>query len=218
MNIPVPLKINQLAIDMGSRKLFAGVNLDLQSGEFVSIMGENGVGKTTLLEAILGFRKPSSGEVLFWGQRLNQTNPTSLYSKLAFVTSYPERYPWGATVKDLLATLESAHSTWNQALAQKLIDGFKLKDSQPLSEMSLGETTKVRLVKALAFEPELLILDELTANLSTDSKKAVLDVLIDLFSQKKMSVLYVCHSMEEAVSLSDRVLVLTDQGLLTRSL
>ena len=152
----------------------------------------------------------------FWGQRLNAETSAALYRRMAWVTSSPERYPAGATMRDLLRTLELVYPTWNRALASELLAGFKIRVDQNISALSLGENTKVRLIKALGFEPELLLLDELTANLSPDSKDAVIAVLLDLFARKKMAVLYVCHSTSEAMSLSDRIFDLGSEGLWER--
>lgn len=216
MENQIPLEITDLSIHAGKRQLFSKVNLAIQPGEFVSLMGENGVGKTTLLETLLGYRQPTSGNISFWGMNLNDTSSAHLLSRIGYVTSTPERYPLGSTISDLFQSLEVIYPTWNHELSQFLLEGFKLRANQSLNGMSLGENTKVRLIKALAFEPDLLLLDELTANLSPNSRKTMLSALFDLFNKKKVAVLYVCHSPEESVSLSDRIVVLSAQGLKER--
>lgn len=212
----IPLSIRNLSIGIGKRQVLSDVNLELHAGEFVSLMGENGVGKTLLLETILGYRKPLKGEIHLWGQPLASSDPTWLHARTAFVSASPEIYPAGAKVGDLLDSLSMSQPAWNRELAQSLLDGFRLNASQPLNGMSLGEGAKVRLLKALAIEPELLLLDELTANLSSEAKNTAVSVLIDIFSRKPMAVLYICHSQDEAFNLSDRVLTLEATGIFER--
>ncbi len=217
MDVQNPLQIRGLSVRHGKTQLLSNINLDVHAGEFVSLMGENGAGKTTLLHAILGYERIDTGQILLWGEKLGDADPVRLYSRTAFVTSSPEIYPTGATIGDLIRSLPLLYPKWNQALARSLLEGFKLRESQALNRMSLGEGTKVRLLKALSIEPELLLLDELTANLSPDSKNVVTSVLIDLFARKMMAVLYICHSADEALSLSDRVLSLDQTGICERS-
>ena len=97
-----------------------------------------------------------------------------------------------------------------------LVQRFQLDGSKTLTSLSLGEQSKIKLIKALAFKPDLLVLDELTANLSPDSKQVILQELLDQFSLRTMSVLYVSHSNEEAMRLSDAVYQLTANGLISR--
>ena len=130
--------------------------------------------------------------------------------------SYRETYPPFLTVADFLLALRSLYPKWDTTLEAHLINRFNLDISKRLNHLSLGESSKVKLLKALAFRPELLILDELTANLSDESKKTILAVLIDLFSETDIAVLYISHSREEAVKLSDRILSLTPSGLTER--
>lgn len=212
----IPLSVTDLCFQIGKERRLSQVNFDVHEREFISLMGENGVGKTTLIEALLGYQKIDSGKVLFWGQKLERVDPNWFFSRVAFVPSRPERYPSGATVRDLIASVEFIYPTWNQELSRQLLKEFKIQETQVLNSMSLGESSKVRLIKALAFEPEILLLDELTANLSPKSKDAVTAILIDLFATKNMAIVYVCHSLTEALSLSDRVLILESTGLSER--
>ncbi|MES2964014.1 MAG: hypothetical protein V4760_08990, partial [Bdellovibrionota bacterium] len=105
------------------------------------------------------------------------------------------------------------YSKWNHELFSKLASEFNLDLKSRIGTLSSGEASKFRLLKAVSFEPKLLILDELTANLSPQSKEAITRLLLDRFSSGEMSVLYVCHSTDEALRLSDRVLTLTKNGL-----
>ncbi|MFZ9596647.1 MAG: ATP-binding cassette domain-containing protein [Bdellovibrionia bacterium] len=201
-----PLTIHQLNLKSGNQELCRNFSLEVGPHQLISLMGENGVGKTSLLEAICGVRKIEGGEVLFWDRPLADYDSFEIFSKVGWVTSAPESYPLGLKVSELFQFLSQIHRNWNSKLAHGLCESFRLVPEKKLAHLSLGEHSKVRLIKAMAFEPELLLLDELTANLSPDSKDAVLSALLDLFNRTEMSVLYVCHSKEEAIRLSDRVI------------
>lgn len=216
MNNLLPLSIEGLSLSLGQTVLFSELSLKLQPHQFVSIMGENGVGKTSFLEAILGIRKFQKGRVLFWNRPIQEIDRAELYSKVGWVTSEVEAYPFGSKVMELFDFFKTTFPNWNHQLAQNLCESFKLSTKKKLSNLSLGENSKVRLIKAISFEPKILLLDELTANLSPESKDAVLSVLINVFSRTDMSVIYICHLNEEAVRLSDLVFELNSSGLIQK--
>lgn len=213
MKNQVPLSIEGLSVTEGRRPLICDLSFQVGAHQFVSLMGENGVGKTCLLEAICGVRKFIGGKVHYWGKPIQKYDSSEFYSKVSWVTSTPESYPAGSKIFELFDFVKSIYPHWNDKFARALCEQFKLSPQKKLSELSLGEHSKIRLVKAISFEPKLLLLDELTANLSPHSKSAVLSALMDLFSRTEMSILYVCHAKEEAVRLSDRILELTPVGL-----
>lgn len=212
MSLTMPLTIENLGLVVEGKSIFACLHLEVKTSQFISIMGENGVGKTCLLEAIVGSRKISKGKILYWGKPKNEYDQVEFFSNIAWVSSSPEAYPLGARVFDLVDFLRRRYPTWNDSIAHNLCEKFKLSPTKKLSELSLGEHSKMRLIKAICFEPKLLLLDELTANLSPDSKSAVLSALMDVFSRTEMSVLYVCHSKEEANRFSDQIFELTESG------
>ena len=216
MKTELPLAIENVTIHIGGKPLLQNLNLQLQPRQFISLMGENGIGKTCLLETIGGIRKPAQGKILFWGEQMSSHPRQDFYNKVGWVTSTPESYPWGTRVCELFDLMKLIYPRWNQNLALEFGDQFKLSPTKRLADLSLGEQSKVRLLKAISFEPKLLLLDELTANLSPPSKDAVLSVIIDLFSRLEMSILYVCHTQEEAMRLSDRIYELTATAILEK--
>ena len=212
----LPLKVENLSMSF-SKPLFTGISLELQKGEFVTLMGENGTGKTVFLECLMGVRSPSTGNILFWQQQHRGKARGDINRKTGWVCSQGENFPPLMKIGRLLKWTSTIYPSWDESLCQRLLQNFQLDPEKRLSNLSMGESSKVRLIKALAFKPELLILDELTANLSEPSKDAVLSILLELFHDQNMSVLYISHSTEEAIKLSDRVLDFTSQGLEARS-
>ena len=166
-----------------------------------------------MLEAVVGVRRIASGKILYWGKPRHEYDRSEFFSNIAWVAASPEAYPSGCKVFELLEFMRIQYEQWNGKVADALCENFKLPLDKRLSELSLGEHSKIRLIKAISFEPKLLLLDELTANLSPESKAAVLSALIDVFSRTEMSVIYICHAKEEANRLSDKILELTETGL-----
>ncbi|MCJ8277451.1 MAG: ABC transporter ATP-binding protein [Bdellovibrionales bacterium] len=207
-----PLELKDLSI--GYRKpLCQNINLTLKEGKFVTIMGENGCGKTTLIDTIMGLKKLKSGSITFWGSPHDSPHNQKYDKKIAWVISQQEKYSALLRIKDLLKTMSMAHENWDDDLCAELLEKFELDPKKRLKTLSLGEHSKVRLLKALASQPKLLILDELTANLSPKSKKVLTECIINLFVKNKMAVLYVSHFEDEALRLSDEVYELSATGL-----
>lgn len=199
------------------RLFLKDVTLSVSPGEFVTLMGENGSGKTTIVELLMGLRNPRAGEILFWGERPGLMNRGEINKRVGWVISGRESYPLRTSILSLFEAISPFYPTWDWDLTKQLAEEFQLDLSKRLSTLSLGEQSKVKLIKALAFHPKLLVLDELTANLSPKSKGSILRTLLSLFAEGDMGVLYISHSNEEAQKLSDRVLLIEDGCVLNTS-
>lgn len=160
--------------------------------------------------------KPVKGRISFFGSEFKGESRRALNNQIGWVLSHREDYPIGLTVGRFLDLHAACRQNWDSQFVEELLTKFQLDIGKKLTSLSLGEQSKVKLVKALAFKPEVLVLDELTANLSPDSKQSIIDALIERFSAGAMSVLYVSHSNDEALRLSDRVFLLTPNGLVSR--
>jgi ABC-2 type transport system ATP-binding protein len=208
----LPLYLKNISV--GYRNpLASDINLEIAPREFVTVMGENGFGKTTLVDCLMGLSSPLSGDIRFWGRLYSGQFRHEINQRVGWVISQKENYPLFSTVDVFLKRIAPLYTTWNWDFCHRLCKAFELDTRKKLFHLSMGEHSKVRLVKALSFEPSLIVLDELTANLSPSSKESLLAALLDLFSSKKMSVLYVSHSNEEAVKLSDRIFEMKADGL-----
>jgi ABC-2 type transport system ATP-binding protein len=206
------LKIENLTIGY-RRPLVENINLVVKRRQFVTIMGENGCGKSTLIETLLGTLQPLAGRIAFEAGLSLHTDRHAIFEKVGVVVSGKEQYPLGLQVQSLFEILASTYKSWNHQFCSDLIRDFKLDTTKKLRHLSLGEHSKVRLIKALSFEPNLLIVDELTANLSPSSKDSLVTAVLDLFDRKNMSILYISHSNEEAIKLSDCIYALESSGL-----
>jgi len=185
-----------------------GVDLTVSQGEFVSIVGPSGCGKTTFLNAIDGLIPIASGSLV-----LNDREITAPGPDRAMVFQQPSLLPWRTVMGNVIYGLEMQHRAGRESreIAKRLIDlvglgGFA--ESWP-SELSGGMQQRVNLARALATDPELLLLDEPFASLDAQTRETMQQELTRIWGETRKTAIFITHDIAEAVYLADRVIVLT---------
>lgn len=182
------------------------VSLDIRSGEFVTIVGLSGCGKSTFLSAVAGLVRPTSGAI-----RLNGVPVTGPGPERAVVFQKSSLLPWRTVLKNITYGLELNGVGKAESLrrARQVVDLVRLKGFEHYypSALSGGMQQRVNLARALVCEPELLLLDEPFAALDAITREVMQNELLSLWEQTKKTVLMVTHQIDEAVLLSDRVVV-----------
>jgi len=183
-------------------------NIEVNKGEFVSIVGPSGCGKSTFLNMLLGLIKPGSGEM-----RINGTPITGPGQERAMVFQEFGLLPW-RTVQanvELGLELKGIPSAERAARGSELIKlvGLNGFERHYPHELSGGMKQRVGLARALATEPEVLLMDEPFAALDAQTRDLMQMELLQIWERTKKTVLFVTHSIEEAAYLSDRVIVMT---------
>jgi NitT/TauT family transport system ATP-binding protein len=185
----------------------ADISLSVRAGEFVSIVGASGCGKTTLLRMLDGLLKPTSGTIVIDGHPV--TGPGS--STVAFVFQQDRLLPWRGVDRNTLLGPEIQHHETSgvRALANSLIElvGLRGFEKHYPHELSGGMRQRVNLARALAVEPEVLLMDEPFASLDAQTREIMQTELLRIWRETKKTVLFVTHQIDEAVF--DRVFVLT---------
>jgi NitT/TauT family transport system ATP-binding protein len=183
-----------------------GVNLTIQEGEFVSIVGPSGCGKTTFLSIVDGLLRPTSGEIIVDGRVVATPGPDR-----AVVFQDASLLPWRTVLGNVMYGLECQRRTGREARERALhfidmvgLSGFE--QSYP-HELSGGMQQRVNLARALVMDPELLLMDEPFAALDAQTREAMQEELIEITLKAKKTVLFITHQIDEAVYLSDRVIV-----------
>lgn len=197
------------------------INLKINKGEFIGLIGHTGSGKSTLIQHMNGLIKATSGKIYYNGEDIydKNYNMRTLRSKVGLVFQYPEHQLFETTVfKDVnygpknlgLDKLEADLRTYE---AIKMVGiGEELLDASPF-ELSGGQKRRVAIAGILAMKPEVLILDEPTAGLDPRGRDEILDQIAKLHKESNITIILVTHSMEDVAKYVDRILVM-DHGKL----
>ncbi len=215
------LEVRALAKRHGASWVFQGVDLDVAAGEFVAILGESGVGKSTLLNCLAGLDSIEAGTVRIHGSALSDLDDDGLArfrrANLGFVFQAFHVLPHLSVAQNTalplmllggLSVAEQAHRV-NEALDAVGLSGFGARLPQTLSG---GQLQRVAIARALVHRPRLLLADEPTGNLDPGTAEKVMDVLVDQVRRRHAACVLVTHS-RSAAARADRVLELTATGI-----
>ena len=200
----------------GEKVALHDVNIKIEQGEMIGLIGHTGSGKSTLIQHLNGLLKPSSGAVFYDGKDINDSDfsKKKLRSKVGLVFQYPEYQLFESTVIDDVKFgpknigMDSLKIDMNSFEALKQVGiGEDLLDVSPL-ELSGGQKRRVAIAGVLAMEPEVLILDEPTAGLDPSGRYEILDLVAKLHKERKLTVILVSHSMEDVARYVERLIVM----------
>lgn len=202
------------------RVVLRGITLDLDAGQYVAIMGESGVGKSTLLNLIAGLDLPDEGEIVLDGRPFSGMSDDMLTrlrrEKMGFVFQAFHVLPYLSVEQNVALPLQllgvDAAAVAQRAHAMLTAVGLEAHASSAPRELSGGELQRVAIARALVHEPKLVLADEPTGNLDSDSADQVLALLRDQIKHRNSAGILVTHSHHAAAS-ADRVLVLSADGL-----
>ena len=194
------------------------VNVNIDKGEFIGIIGHTGSGKSTLIQHFNGLMKPTAGQVYFNGEDIwnEGYNLKELRSNVGLVFQYPEHQLFEVDVltdvcfgpKNLGFSKEEAEEKARQALLQVGVKE-ELFTKSPF-ELSGGQKRRVAIAGVLAMDPQVLILDEPTAGLDPKGRDEILDQIKYLHEERGITILLVSHSMEDVARYADRLIVIND--------
>ena len=186
----------------------AGVSLSVGAGEFVSVVGPTGCGKSTLLNVGAGLLPPSTGSVSVFGQPLQGIN-----ARAGYMFQAESLMPWRTALGNVMAGLEfrGTPATEARALADDWLRRVGLAafgDRYP-HQMSGGMRKRASLAQTLVLDPDIILMDEPFSALDIQTRQLMENELLDLWQRKKKAVLFITHDLDEAIALSDRVVVLS---------
>ena len=206
--VPVPISVQGVSKAFGAVQALVDIHLSVQAGEFLSLIGPSGCGKTTLLKTIAGLVPADSGRVL-----VGDRTVTGPGRECSVVFQDFALLPWATVQKNvefgLLLRGASAHERAEVALRSIGKVGLAGFEQAYPSQLSGGMQQRVGLARALAVSPQVLLMDEPFASIDEQTRRLFQDDLLSLWSEERKTVVLVTHSMEEAIYLSDRVVVLS---------
>ncbi|GLV48796.1 ABC transporter permease [Thermus sp. LT1-2-5] len=201
------LEFRQVAVAFGDYVAVEGVTLRLAPGEFVSLVGPTGCGKSTLLNVAAGLLSPSQGEVLLEGKPLKGLNPMAGY-----LFQQDAILPWKTALDNVALPLVFRGLPWPEARrrARAWLEkvGLGRFPHHFPHQLSGGMRKRVGLAQVLIAGPRLLLMDEPFSALDVQTRQLMENELLRLWQEDRKTVLFVTHDLEEAIALSDRVVVL----------
>jgi len=213
---PVPQSISVRSLTKsyssgtGELTILEDVSFDIEESEFVAIVGPSGCGKTSLLECIAGIEPYDAGEIYAGGRQLSGPSPD-----IAMVFQDFVLLPWKTVLENVAVghRIQTGGGASSEAVAREWVQTVGLsgfEDSYP-AELSGGMKQRVGLARALAVDPEVLLLDEPFGALDAQTKDRLQTELLQLWDDEQKTVLFVTHDINEAVYLADRVFVMSEK-------
>ncbi len=184
--------------------------LQIKEKEFISIIGHSGCGKSTLLTMIAGLNEITKGRILLEANKIDGAGPDR-----AVVFQSPSLFPWMTALENVMLGVKQvfAHATKKQRedICKYYLDKVGLSDSfhQKAKSLSQGMQQRVGIARAFALKPKVLLLDEPFGMLDSMTRVELQDVLIDVWAKEKITAVMVTHDVDEAIFLSDRVIMMT---------
>ncbi len=205
------VEVKNIKKNYGKNEAVKGISFNIKEDEILGLLGPNGSGKTTTIGMLLGLLKPTSGEILINGQKL-EGNRIEILEQINFISPYIE-LPKKLTVKQNLTVYGKLYKINNineriEFLSEKLRLGELLNSIT--GELSSGQKNRVSLAKALINQPKVLLLDEPTASLDPEVGDFVRSFLEDYKKEKKISILLASHNMNEVTRLCKSILMMKD--------
>lgn len=203
-------------------KVCDGMNFELKRGELVALLGPNGTGKSTLLRTLSSSLQPLSGNVFYSGRLLKNISQRDLSRKISVVLT-DHTQAGGLTVSELVSLGRQPYTGFFGRLKARdlrLVDeainsvGLSFKSNSYMAELSDGERQKAMIAKALVQETDVLLLDEPAAFLDVASKLELMALLRQIAVERNCAVLFSSHDVEQALTLSDRLWLMSRDGLL----
>ena len=194
----------------GETKALSDISFALTSGEFTAVVGPSGCGKSTLLSLIAGLMKPESGEIFLNGEPLTENS-----SKIGYMLQHDHLFEWRTVYRNVILGLEirGTLTAESKKKAESLLEQYGLlpfAHARP-SELSGGMRQRAALIRTLILEPGLLLLDEPFSALDYQTRLAVSDDIGQIIRRSGKTALLVTHGLSEAVSISDRVIILSER-------
>ena len=186
------------------------IDLDIRRGEFFGVVGPSGCGKSTLLKAVGGYMTPVEGEIRLKGQKVTKPGP----DRMMVFQEFDQLLPWKTVKENVMFALTASGRLNGKAADEKAreyinkVNLTKFADSFPHT-LSGGMKQRVAIARGMAMEPDILLMDEPFAALDALTRRTCQDELLQLWNETKFTVLFVTHSIAEAIKIGNRILLLS---------
>lgn len=210
------IQINNLTIKTNTQTIISNLSFDVQPNEILTINGPSGSGKSTVLKYLAQLQSPAlttSGDYLFKGKNVEDIDPIELRQKVSYCFQAPTLF--GETVRDNLQfSYDIRDMDFDEELAKDLLSHVQLPKSyldKDITTLSGGEKQRVALIRNVQFRPDILLLDEITSALDSDTRKIIWEWLNQYRKENNVTVIIVSHIKKEQ-QLADRIITLDKIG------
>lgn len=193
------LEVKKLSYTVADKEILKDISFKVEKGDFLTIKGLSGGGKSTLLKIIASIISPSAGEIFYKGKSLNDYNLIDYRKEVSY--SFQNAALFGTTVEDnLVFPYEIRNQPFDRKKAVALLNKVMLSESylnQKITDLSGGEKQRIALIRNVLFMPEVLLLDEVTSALDAENRKVIKDAILRLNKEDHITVLWVTHNADE---------------------
>jgi ABC-2 type transport system ATP-binding protein len=197
------IDVSELTRRFGDKTALASVSLSLPRGAVYGLVGANGAGKTTLIKHLLGLLRAESGSVRVFGHD-PVANPVAVLSRIGYLSEENDLPGW-MRVDELIRYSRAFYPAWDDAYAEELRRTFALDSATKIKNLSKGQKARAGLLIALAYRPELLVLDEPSSGLDPIVRRDILGAVLRTIAGEGRTVLFSSHLLDEVEQVADHV-------------
>ena len=202
------INVSELTKRFGRKAALASVSLSLPRGAVYGLVGANGAGKTTLIKHILGLLRAESGSVRVFGLD-PVADPVGVLSRIGYLSEENDLPGW-MRVDELIRYSRAFYPAWDDGYAEELRQGFALDPAAKIKTLSKGQKARAGLLIALAYRPELLVLDEPSSGLDPIVRRDILGAVLRTIAGEGRTVLFSSHLLDEVERVADHVTMISD--------
>jgi ABC-2 type transport system ATP-binding protein len=206
------IRVERLTRRYGAKLALNDVSLSLQKGKVLGLVGENGAGKTTLIKHILGLLTAQQGQVRVFGLDPVE-NPVSVLGNIGYLAEEDGLPSW-MRVHELQRYFQGFYPNWDQTYAEGLREQFRIDRRAKIGQLSKGQRARVGLMAALAYRPDLLLLDEPSSGLDPIVRREILTSIVRAVASENRTVLFSSHLLSEIEMVADEVAMIRDGEIL----
>lgn len=203
------IEVKEITKKFGRKKVLKGASFTANKGEITCLIGVNGVGKTTILNAIMALTPINSGEILIDGQKVTKDS----FEKITFIPDAITMLPQ-MKIEEAMQFMKDFYKCWNQKRAEEMLDFFRLKKTDRISDLSKGNTAKVNLLLGLALDVDYVLMDEPFSGIDIFSREQIAEVFTTHLIEDR-GVIITTHEINDIEHLIDKA-VLLDEGVIIK--
>ena len=188
---PPVLRVHGLEKSFKQRQVLKALDWSIPAGRVIGLLGRNGAGKTTLLRCVLGLSPVDGGDIELFGQPMIEPGGERMH-RIGFVPQTFDLFPW-MKVRAYLDFTAAFYARWNVGMVDRLLSDWELDPKQKIGELSQGQRQKLAIVRAIAPDPDLLVLDEPVASLDPQARRAFMSELLALMRAPGKTVIFSTH-------------------------